>query len=123
MYGKEGCVNCERAEDKLKRLGIEYSKVDLQSIKDGTTPIPDHDTRARLELVEAGIQWAEGGEFLPVFVVDGVGVSYPAAMGLAKGYWAQKRHPQNGPPRAPIDADPQRYPQGPRMQQRGPEGP
>jgi len=76
MYGKTGCKNCDDAEDKLKRLGVEYEKRDFDKLSND----PPQDTEQRAELREAGIAWSMGGGFLPVFVVGGVGMSYPQAM-------------------------------------------
>ena len=76
MYGKKGCAKCDSAEDKLKRLGVKYTKHDLEAERDN----PPRDKDQRAKLVQAGVAWAWGKETLPVFVVDGVGMSYPEAM-------------------------------------------
>ena len=79
LYGKEKCKNCKDAEDKLKRLRVEYTKLDFDELKNDPRLADDRDS-----LREAGVQWAFGNEFIPVFVIDGKGMSYTEAMKLIK---------------------------------------
>jgi len=69
MYGKKGCGKCDAAESKLKKFGVPYCKKEMQSV----TSVEDKN-------IEALVQWAWDNETLPVFVIDGVGMSYPKAM-------------------------------------------
>jgi len=109
MYGKPDCKNCDAAEAKLQKMGIDYIKHNLQELQQGVS-LPDKGTRPWKELVAAGVQWALGDEFIPVFVIDGEPVSYPAAMKACKALFRAQR--AQGGPEMEEGPGPQKGPTG-----------
>ena len=67
----------------LKKMNIDYIKHDFTKLRDDP---PERETELRGLLREAGVAWAMGNEFLPIFVIDGIGMSYPEAMKHIKKY-------------------------------------
>jgi glutaredoxin len=81
LFGRAGCKLCDAAEAKLKILGVEYRKVDLQECAKANLP---EDWR---EINLAGAQACyEMTETLPWLRIakGGTIVSYPEAMRLLR---------------------------------------
>ena len=84
LFGKKGCGKCDSAEDKLKRMKLQYHKRDYEALTNDPVPWSKAAGVERWELIEAGVIWALGDGDMPIFVIDGHGYSYPQAMKLLK---------------------------------------
>ena len=79
VYGKKGCGLCEAAKDKLKKMGLPFeSKI----LADFLTPEQWAKTPEAVREVQACYADIET---LPVIVIDGQAMGYPAAMKTLKG--------------------------------------
>jgi len=84
LYGKKNCGLCASAEDKLKRMKLEYEKHDIEYYgmpHEGWRTDRSIDVMAMHCLINQQI---------PMLVVDGKPYSYTAAMRVIKA--ARKNH-------------------------------
>lgn len=73
VYGMEGCGLCEAAKTKLRMMKLDYESWDIEDLVDG------------IVWDEVGLAaYAFNDNHLPVLVVDGIGLNYPAAMKYLK---------------------------------------
>jgi glutaredoxin len=74
LYGKPGCGLCQAAEEKLRRLGVEYVKHDVAPFLSEHEGWRDDDSVA----VSSAYYMLDGK--LPILRIDGEFFSYPQAM-------------------------------------------
>jgi len=74
VHGKPGCDLCDAAKEKLARLGLAYTFVNLES-----APTDAALNWRATGCAEAMAHYAENGK-LPVIVINGAGYAYAAAM-------------------------------------------
>ena len=75
VFGREGCIFCEAAKEKLQLLGLSYDYIDIEH--------PGEDWRDS-GAVDA-LAWYHLRLTLPAVRVDGVFMDYPEAMKFLKG--------------------------------------
>lgn len=77
IISKENCSKCEAAKKKLRILGLTYLEYSDSVLKKGEElPIS--------ELRDAMVEYVES-DTLPIFIIDGLVMSYPKAMKFLKG--------------------------------------
>lgn len=75
VYGKPGCVMCDKAKDKLARLGLAFEFVDVSGIQDSW-----RETDGVEFLTEKTWREDDGKPELPLLLIDGKWHNYPEAM-------------------------------------------
>lgn len=79
VYGKAKCSKCDAAKAHLTTMGVAYQWVDM----DEASANPPADWRAT-PIAAARAEYEHSGT-LPVIVLNGAAMSYPAAMRRLKG--------------------------------------
>lgn len=81
IYGKPGCATCDKAKDKMTRLGLPFSFVDVSTLEGWR-----EDGRVDF-LVEKTWREGNGKPELPILWIDGAGYDYPEAMAKLRQGW------------------------------------